>query len=387
MPSVRARRRSVATDVLPSPTAAGSSGSAAEAQPSPRKLGVTRGAAAASEDALAPKVLHPFDGLRPPRLVGYSEVPKFLQFNCYVHGGYRPYPMTLSQALFSSVGYFHNETLNIATHLLPALLCGYFAVKTFYMEGIGATPEGQPSGSAPVYLHHAVVALADTVSAACMLLSFVYHTWMNSVRDARAYERLMAIDVWGIWVVNAGAALILTYLLFPCGPWYLRSTLIGVPVIGSFLWLLFVANTPARRALAFFITWLVRFFTVAVTIFPFMRGLLSLTPPAEQFIHWSAVGGALHLLAELMPPTGATINVIQVPERWYPGRFDYFNSHTLMHVLVAAGMVVQHFLGASRAANIDHFWLTNDAEMAGAYHCVEADQAWIAAAWRSIVGG
>lgn len=52
--------------------------------------------------------------------------------------------------------------------------------------------------------------------------------------------------------------------------------------------------------------------------------------------------------------TGAIINVMRIPEKWYhsidprmPGKFDYWlNSHNLMHILVAAAMT-HYSIGAA----------------------------------------
>lgn len=52
--------------------------------------------------------------------------------------------------------------------------------------------------------------------------------------------------------------------------------------------------------------------------------------------------------------TGAIVNVMRIPEKWYhsidpriPGKFDYWlNSHNLMHILVA-GAMTHYSIGAA----------------------------------------
>lgn len=50
----------------------------------------------------------------PPKLLELELMPKHLQFNPFVHTGYRPQMNTWE--CIKSLTYFHNETLNILTH-------------------------------------------------------------------------------------------------------------------------------------------------------------------------------------------------------------------------------------------------------------------------------
>ena len=52
--------------------------------------------------------------------------------------------------------------------------------------------------------------------------------------------------------------------------------------------------------------------------------------------------------------TGAVVNALHVPERWFPGKMDYFlNGHTLMHIAAFLSLVVarQGFLCDMRWLN------------------------------------
>lgn len=192
---------------------------------------------------------------------------------------------------------------------------------------------------------YALVAIADFTSAVCFLASVTYHLLMPAMTTQHAYDRLIKFDVWGVWLVNLGAGLSLTYLLFPCvhgsGAYRsgLRAALVAVPIGGSFVWVAFLAKTPASRASSFAICWLVRLSSI------FLTGLLGLSP-------WPGSTWYVHMGAEVAPAVGAVMNVRRWPERNAPGKWDYFNSHTLMHVAVAIGMLSQHYLGLHRAALI-----------------------------------
>jgi adiponectin receptor len=98
-----------------------------------------------------------------------------------------------------------------------------------------------------------------------------------------------------------------------------------------------VASTPAGRAAAFALLWLGR---VAVIV----------TTAALSLTHWPASWFAFHLLCEFSSCAGAAINVLRLPEKYFPGRFDYWlQSHQIMHACVAFSMLAQHYIGLDRA--------------------------------------
>lgn len=54
-------------------------------------------------------------------------------------------------------------------------------------------------------------------------------------------------------------------------------------------------------------------------------------------LYWLLVMGFCYL-------SGAAIYLFQVPERWWPGHFDYFfSSHQLWHVSIFAAVLVHYF--------------------------------------------
>lgn len=259
-----------------------------------------------------------------------TAVPSHLAFNPYILHYYRKCPLTIQESLYSTVGYIHNETFNIFSHLFGAIVCGYWVYVAYTNNYLNLH-----------HSHYLAVALADLTSMFCFTGSFLYHTFMNVPSDKPGYVALMQLDVWGIWIVNSGAALVLTHTLFPCGPHSLGLTLIVGPIIGSWLWIVFLAHNPASRAKAFGICWLVRVLTIIFSAY-------------FEIAHWSSDILFWHLFSEMFPFIGALINVKRWPERYYPGIFDRFGqSHNLMHICVAIGMLAQHYLGTHRSMFID----------------------------------
>ena len=52
---------------------------------------------------------------------------------------------------------------------------------------------------------------------------------------------------------------------------------------------------------------------------------------------------------------GGIIGAMRIPEKFFPGRFDYFlNSHNIMHVLVVYAVAHMHY-----AAKLDMVWLND----------------------------
>lgn len=56
-----------------------------------------------------------------------------------------------------------------------------------------------------------------------------------------------------------------------------------------------------------------------------------------------------------MACSGGIIGAMRIPEKFFPGRFDYFlNSHNIMHVLVVIAVAHMHY-----AAKLDMVWLND----------------------------
>jgi len=58
---------------------------------------------------------------RQPKLLTYNEIQEWSRDNKFIHTGYRPEKPEY-KAIFLSLTYLHNETCNIYTHLIGALL-------------------------------------------------------------------------------------------------------------------------------------------------------------------------------------------------------------------------------------------------------------------------
>ncbi|KUI67084.1 ADIPOR-like receptor IZH2 [Cytospora mali] len=128
-----------------------------------------------------------------PKLLSLDELPEWYQDSQHIRYGYRPVSGSVITS-FLSWGYIHNETINIFSHLIPAL---GFAIAEWYLLQ---------------YLHsqYARVNIADDfifafflfTAAACLGLSSTYHTLIN---HSRALEALwLRLDFVGIVLLTIG---------------------------------------------------------------------------------------------------------------------------------------------------------------------------------------
>lgn len=105
-----------------------------------------------------------------PDLITYDELPTWYKDNEYIIGGYRPESFSTS-ACFASLSYMHNETVNIYTHMIPAIV--FLFAQAFMLVLLRQEfPEAKP-------LDYIVFSFFLLSACVTMSLSFLYHTLMN----------------------------------------------------------------------------------------------------------------------------------------------------------------------------------------------------------------
>lgn len=249
-----------------------------------------------------------------PRLLGWAHAPPHLRFNPFVRGGYRP--LCSGGGCLRSLFYLHNELGNIYSHGVPLV--------AFVLLVPGALP-GAPGAVWWLGAGHCVALVAPPLG------SVLYHLFMSHRQGPRLYRRLLAIDVAGVAVVNGLGAVPIIYSWLPCQPWP-RGAALGLYGGLSLLALRSAvsAASSARRLAAFAGPALFRLLVLGFRA----AGLGGGAPGALSCY------GRMDALALL----GGAVNAARVPERWSPGRFDYWgNSHQLMHLLVVLGLLNLHW--------------------------------------------
>jgi adiponectin receptor len=142
-----------------------------------------------------------------PELYRSDQLPSWYAHNSFIHTSYRP--ITNSTRLcISTLSYMHNETVNMYSHLIPAVLVllsiclfnGYFAER--YLEAS--------------WVDQLVFYMYLTTSFICFATSATYHTLQcHSERYASLWVRL---DHVGIVTEIVGSLIPGVYFEFYCEP-------------------------------------------------------------------------------------------------------------------------------------------------------------------------
>ncbi|RWS31458.1 progestin and adipoQ receptor family member 4-like protein [Leptotrombidium deliense] len=301
---------------------------------------------------------------RLPKLQKITDVPNYLQFNPYVLTGYRPPGLTYWQCIHS-LSYIHNETVNILTHGIP-FICFLLL-----------TPANIPWNQ----INHPILACFHIMgSVAPWLGSTIYHLFMNHEKGEKFYRELLKWDVIGIWITQSFGASTTVYTSVALYPDYFRYTFVSLYIILSIRALKDSAMTDCvwRRRLGFtflvlmrFIAFFCRLSTFAdgegsvisienrteVTVLSIGRTSVRRRSMLEMRLHsFQRIMKYFHLaMQEVLPIVGAFISASRIPERWFPGNFDFIlNSHNIMHVFVVLGGIHMHM-----ATCTDLIWLAN----------------------------
>ncbi len=250
----------------------------------------------------------------------YSSLPKWLQDNNYLHGGHRP-PLPSIKLCFKSIFRLHSETGNILTHGLGFVLFLMLAIVLLTINKFKTTDKLMIS----TYFFGAI---------ACHLLSSVYHVCKcHSPEVSQFFHRL---DYCGISLQIICSMIPAFYYGFYNNPKliYVYNSLGIALFITAFvisLWPKF--GRPKYRPLRAFV-----FLSFGLSnIIPGIHWLLIIE---TQFIYpfsLVVIQGALYVV-------GALFYAGRVPEKYFPGKCDYFvQSHQIFHSLVTIAAIV-HFM-------------------------------------------
>lgn len=304
------------------------------------------------------------------RLLSFKELPEYMKDNEYILNYYRA-NWPVKEALFSLFRW-HNETLNVWTHLLGFLLfVGLTVANLIHVppvadfiamisEQFPSTAEANASKNfslgatslLELNQESSLTKMSTTTTAAapetswpfyvflmgsmfCLLSSSICHLF--SCHSHALNRRLLHLDYVGITVMIITSFFPPIYYIFQCTPhWHLiyltGITLMGLCTIAALL-------SPALSA--------GKYRPLRALLFVSM-GLFGLIPAVHALVlNWHDPHRDLILAYEsamaLSYLVGTVFYVSRIPERWRPGRFDLAgHSHQIFHVFVVMGALAHY---------------------------------------------
>jgi adiponectin receptor len=266
-------------------------------------------------------------------LLHYSALPDWHRENVFITSHYRPESFSTISCL-QSIFSIHNETVNIWTHLLPALFslfCQIILQALLTIHFPNVTP-----------LDRLVFATNLFALTTCLSLSTLYHTLMNHSHSVSSLW--LRIDYVGILTLILGSFFSGIYVGFLCDP-FLRNTywsMIGIlSTITAYLVLHPDYQSIQYRSLrtaAFILTALSGFCPIGHGMYLHGWDMMLLRSGMQYYFLEGAIYGF-----------GAFFFVTRMPESIWPGKFNVWGgSHQIFHVLVLGGAVA-HLWGVWEA--------------------------------------
>jgi len=271
--------------------------------------------------------------------ITWEELPAWLQDNEFILTGHRP-PSASFQKSFASLGYIHNETVNIYSHLLGAI---GFSIAGWILYSV-IKPRYETATSSDIIAFGCFFAGA----ALCLGMSATYHAIHNhSPVVAKFGNKLDYVGI--IFLITGSFIPTIFYGFSACHPhlrevyWFMICSLaVGCTIVSVFERFRTPAWRPYRAGM---------FVAMGLSgVVPVLHGmeLYGIAKMRESIgLTWLVLQGFLYIL-------GAALYAARWPERSSPGTFDIWgSSHQLFHVLVVMA-AASHLYGLLIAFDYHH---------------------------------
>ncbi|KAK4604507.1 hypothetical protein RGQ29_012839 [Quercus rubra] len=300
-------------------------------------------------------------------LVSFWELPDYMKDNEFIHNYYRA-NWPLKEALFS-IFRWHNETLNVWTHLLGFILFLGLTVANlmevpqvvdllgFFTRSMLNSAETNISHNSEDFivettklidLKHVTSPEMDIATASrwpffvflsgsmfCLLSSSVCHLF--SCHSHHLNLMLLRMDYVGITIMIITSFFPPIYYIFECDPLWQFVYLGGITAMGMFTVVTMLSPSLSSS----------KYRAFRAFLFSSM-GLFGIVPTIHALIvNWGNPQRNTTLTYELAMATsyltGTFIYVTRIPERWKPGWFDLAgHSHQIFHVFVVMGALAHY---------------------------------------------
>lgn len=257
-------------------------------------------------------------------LIRYEDLPVPWRVNPHIVKGYR-FKESKIECVHSMFG-MSNELVNIWSHAIGLMIVLAIAFY-FYPTSVNFSN----STKTDVF----IAAVFFFAACKCLVCSTMWHT-MNSVADQTLMERFACVDYTGISLLIAASIMTTEYTAFYCEPlsrWVYMTATATLGLGGVILpWHpTFNRADMAWARVAFYVT------LGATGFAPVLQ--LSLTRGGAWA--WEFYAPITKSITVYL--VGAIVYASQVPERWFPGAFDYIGgSHNLWHIAVLGGILFHY---------------------------------------------
>lgn len=261
-----------------------------------------------------------------PTLLSFDQMPEWFQreSNRWILHGYRPISGSVHTS-FCSWSYMHNESINIYSHLIPAV---FFFFGEWYIQQY--LYSRYPGVTGADFIAFSIFMLT---AVTCLSLSATYHTLLN---HSQSVEHLcLRLDMLGVVIFILGDLILGIYLVFWCETSTRNFYWSMIGFFGSLT--IFTTMHPKFQGSKY------RLFRALMFV---ATGLCGVAP----LFHGISIFGISLMKQKALPYTlakagcllsGVSFYATRFPESRYPGKFDMWGSHAIFHVLVVCAAVVQ----------------------------------------------
>nr|XP_027199285.1 adiponectin receptor protein 2-like isoform X2 [Dermatophagoides pteronyssinus] len=271
----------------------------------------------------------------------FHHLPQWLQDNDYLLFGHRP-PLASFTACFWSIFRLHTETMNIWTHGLGCITFVLLSIYLFVASAYATIP----------IIDKIMLGIFLCTAILCLAFSTCYHTL--ACHSHQVLVLVCKLDYCGISLLIAGSIVPCLYYAFYCSFYsQITYTIMTISLCAASVTVSFSAkfSEPQYRPLRATVFFSYAFFSFIPAVHWFL-----VHSDDETFYH-SSFRTAIFCLAAMaiLYIIGAVLYASRIPERFYPGKFDfYFHSHQLFHIFVILAAIC-HLRGITSMADFRLF--------------------------------